>query len=371
MSLHLAAQHLAQHGRGDDSMLIHMTPGEVHGLRALARAHGGDLTTNPHTGLPEAGFLSSMLPTLIGAGLAATGVGLPLAMAGGALAGGMMNRRNPLMGALTGGLGAFGGAGLAEGLGASAAASSAAAAPVAEVAPELIGPQQMAATPGMTPGNLSMADQFSQGVQGLGTEAGRSAAMQAMGGTSGALKAGASALAPVVMGQSNQTGLPDWMNAQAPKYEYAAEYTGGARAPGASDSSEARWFTQPTFRRMAEGGIASLAQGGLRSGGFVVPADVVSMLGNGSSDAGLEILSKKLGATPIDGPGDGMSDSIPTTIEGKQRAAVARQEAYISPEKVQELGGAKKLYALMANIRQQAHGKSTQQRQINPDKVLA
>jgi F0F1-type ATP synthase membrane subunit c/vacuolar-type H+-ATPase subunit K len=46
-----------------------MTPGEVQGLQSLAMAHGGSLTTNPETGLPEAGFLSGLLPTLIGAGL--------------------------------------------------------------------------------------------------------------------------------------------------------------------------------------------------------------------------------------------------------------------------------------------------------------
>jgi len=68
MSLHAAAQHLASKGRGEDSSLVHMTPGEVHGLQALAMAHGGTLTNNPDTGLPEAGFLKNILPTLIGVG---------------------------------------------------------------------------------------------------------------------------------------------------------------------------------------------------------------------------------------------------------------------------------------------------------------
>jgi hypothetical protein len=58
---------IASLGRGDDKMLVHMTPGEVHGLQALAMAHGGSLTINPQTGLPEAGFLSDILPFLAGA----------------------------------------------------------------------------------------------------------------------------------------------------------------------------------------------------------------------------------------------------------------------------------------------------------------
>jgi hypothetical protein len=60
---------LAALGRGPDTMLIHMSPREVGGLQALAKAAGGSLTLNPHTGLPEAGFLDSMLPTILGAGL--------------------------------------------------------------------------------------------------------------------------------------------------------------------------------------------------------------------------------------------------------------------------------------------------------------
>ena len=61
------AQGLASLGRGDDSALVHMTPGEVQGLQKLAMSAGGSLTTNPHTGLPEAGFLSSLLPMLASA----------------------------------------------------------------------------------------------------------------------------------------------------------------------------------------------------------------------------------------------------------------------------------------------------------------
>jgi hypothetical protein len=122
----------------------------------------------------------------------------------------------------------------------------------------------------------------------------------------------------------------------------------------------------------AKGGIASLAKGGMASGGFVVPADVVSALGNGSTDAGLRKLSAMMGdVKPIKGKGDGLSDSIPTNIDGKQPARVADGEAYIDPKTVKRLGGAKKLYAMMDKIRAQAHGKTSQQRKVNPAKVMA
>jgi hypothetical protein len=127
----------------------------------------------------------------------------------------------------------------------------------------------------------------------------------------------------------------------------------------------------------ANGGIAGLAAGGMSKGGFVVPADVVSALGNGSSDAGLRKLYALIGdVKPIKGKGDGLSDSIPTSIDGRQPARVADGEAYVNPKTVAKIGGgdakkgAKKLYAMMDKIRQQAHGNKTQQRKVDPRKVV-
>lgn len=68
MSTHLknTARGLASLGRGPDTMLVHMAPDEVEGLQKLALASGGSLTINPHTGLPEAGWLSTLLPVIAG-----------------------------------------------------------------------------------------------------------------------------------------------------------------------------------------------------------------------------------------------------------------------------------------------------------------
>lgn len=114
MSLQHAAKYLAAHGRHGDSQLVHMSPGEIRGLQDLAKFHGTKLTTNPHTGLPEAFSLKSFLPAIVGAGLAATGIGAPMAalMVGGgtAVATGSLEK------GLMAGLGAYGGAGLGQGL---------------------------------------------------------------------------------------------------------------------------------------------------------------------------------------------------------------------------------------------------------------
>ena len=105
------AQQLQSQGRGEDSMLVHMTPSEVNSLQGLAMAAGGSLTINPETGLPEAGWLGKLLPTILGAALAATGVGAPLAA--GIVGAGQFARTGSLKKGLMAGLGAFGGAGMA------------------------------------------------------------------------------------------------------------------------------------------------------------------------------------------------------------------------------------------------------------------
>ena len=118
MSLQLAAQHLANHGRGKDTELVHMDKGELQSLRAIAQKHGGDLSVNPHTGLPEAGFLSAILPMVAGVALGPAGMGLTAmeaGLAGGAL-GMLTNPKAGLMGGLMAGFGAYGGANLGQSL---------------------------------------------------------------------------------------------------------------------------------------------------------------------------------------------------------------------------------------------------------------
>jgi len=122
MSLHVLADHMASKGRNGDSMLVHMTPHEVPGLQALAMKHGGTLTINPDTGLPEANFLKSILPILAGLALGPAGMGIAFgglssAASAGLLVGGVTGlATGSLSKGLMAGLGAYGGAGLTEGL---------------------------------------------------------------------------------------------------------------------------------------------------------------------------------------------------------------------------------------------------------------
>lgn len=139
MSIHQLAHHLQSAGRGDDTVLVHMTPKEVNGLQALAMAHGGSLTINPKTGLPEAGFLSAILPMVAGFFLGPAGLGIAQsALGAAAMVGGATGiATGSLTKGLMAGLGAYGGFGLADSLaaaGASAAGTGANAANAANVA---------------------------------------------------------------------------------------------------------------------------------------------------------------------------------------------------------------------------------------------
>ena len=99
-----AANQVRSLGRNEDTQLVHMTPGEVQALQAMAEQHGGSLTINPHTGLPEAGFLSGLLSVAAPIALGFTGIpgmigaGITGGAATGALEAGLG------MGLITGGL---------------------------------------------------------------------------------------------------------------------------------------------------------------------------------------------------------------------------------------------------------------------------
>jgi hypothetical protein len=78
----------------------------------------------------------------------------------------------------------------------------------------------------------------------------------------------------------------------------------------------------------------------------------------------------------LKGPGDGMSDNIPATIAGKQPARLADGEFVIPADVVSHLGngsteaGAKILHEMMTKVRKERTGNSKQGKQINPRKFV-
>ena len=76
------------------------------------------------------------------------------------------------------------------------------------------------------------------------------------------------------------------------------------------------------------------------------------------------------------GPGDGMSDDIPTTIDNEQPAALSDGEFVVPADVVSHLGngsteaGSKQLYAMMDEVRQARTGRNEQAPEINPDNFM-
>ena len=88
------------------------------------------------------------------------------------------------------------------------------------------------------------------------------------------------------------------------------------------------------------------------------------------------LLSLHRGGNFLSGGGDGMSDDIPAMIGAKQPARLADGEFVIPADVVSHLGngsskaGAAKLYAMMDKIRQERTGRKRQSPQINAAKYL-
>lgn len=301
---------MSAQGRGRDSTLVHMTPREVSGLQSLAMAHGGTLTINPETGLPEAGFLDSILPTLLGGAatflsggtitpfMAALGVGGLTALTSKDLGKGLMA-----------GLGAYGGAGIAGGLmnfGEAAigaeAARGALPAGVDKFGADAIGfePAQMAAEKAARAG-ASNFDRLSRGVtEGFKNPMG---AFSAIGGGSklqGAAMLGAPLLS--ALATQDQTSVP---TAEQIKFDprYANINISRQQRPYQPDtgsSGERRYFGNTYVTQYADGGAVS--NDGIEhfayGGGTIDPTYDYSGYGPRSNSSGMRPIAYAEAAKP-------------------------------------------------------------------------
>ena len=408
-----SAQRVKSQGRGNDSMLVHMAPKEVAGLQALAMAHGGSLTINPQTGLPEADFLESILPTLIGAALTIGSGGVINPYMSSAIVGGIQTARTGDLGqGLLAGLGAYGGANIGAGLGSAGqaeAASTVTAEGAKAGATDAVASSATPPTPTPTPANAaftpappppppsptelaeisasggagmnygtyndatgsivtqprtalysptasgttpSVLENFQQAGRGLKnvfdfSSDGVGEAARTEFGKQAGLGSFSSAIAPALFSPPEEI--------EAPKEEssnYEGPYTPTQRTlryPGEEDrrrTSEYTYFTPSNPVPFAEGGLSALAR------------------------------NRKQKTSPrfLVGDGDGMSDDIPAIIGGKQPARLADGEFVIPADVVSHLGngsskaGAQKLYEMMDRIRQERTGRKRQAPEIRAEK---
>lgn len=165
------------------------------------------------------------------------------------------------------------------------------------------------------------------------------------------------------------------------KYKLGASALAGAiggredpKKPDEYDGPLKRFVFNPNTYRpaYAGGGIASLASGGYDHVVGDEPMGPAGMARGGISDLG----GYSDGGRMLRGPGDGMSDSIPASIAGRRPARLANEEFVVPADVVSHLGngssdaGAKQLYAMMDKVRQARTGRKSQGREINPQKYM-
>ena len=125
----------------------------------------------------------------------------------------------------------------------------------------------------------------------------------------------------------------------------------------------------------AEGGITDLTAGGYDRMVGEQPMYSSNMAAGGISNLG-SYSDYARGGRMLKGPGDGMSDSIPASIGGKRPARLATEEFVVPADVVSHLGngssdaGAKQLYAMMDKVRTARTGRKSQGREINPRKYM-
>jgi len=269
-------------------------------------AHGGTLTINPQTGLPEAGFLDSLLPTLLGGAatffsggaitpfMAALGVGGLTALTSKDLGKGLMA-----------GLGAYGGAGIAGGLmnfgEAAIGAEAAKAAMPSGIAPVGAGAGITETASKTAQTGASNFDKLSRGVtEGFKNPMG---AFSSIGGGSklqGAAMLGAPLLS--ALSSQDQTSVP---TAEQIKFDPSYANINIRRSqrpyqPDTGSSGERRYFGNTYVTQYADGG--AVANDGIEhfayGGGTIDPTYDYSGYGPRSNSSGMRPIAYAEAAKP-------------------------------------------------------------------------
>ena len=165
-----------------------------------------------------------------------------------------------------------------------------------------------------------------------------------------------------------------------PKYEMVREAVPGSqydpnRRPG---SGGQRYFSDTTYAAPGEAATAARAAAkeqaaGLASLNAANPARIETVPVPKYAHGGITALAR---GRYLGGATDGMADKIPANIDGKQEAALSHGEFVIPADVVSHLGngnseaGAQRLYEMMDKIRKARTGSTKQGKQINPNKFL-
>ena len=349
------------------------------------------------------GFLSSVLPTVVGAGVGvATGNPVLGAAAAGALG---YAQSGSLTKGLMAGLAGYGGAGLGQALaqqGMQEAATSSLMEEATKNAAEeglMLPPEYQSAAlrtvaAPTAPTGMAGLEAAGRGLGSLADPGGLSQFTQNLGGTGKAIQTGLMASAPLIAGIGTQGLQPMGQSSGPNPYRYRFErgeatpfpqadrtgiemsyfpnaryvpYAGGGPVEAMSDANAVGANTGFPMADIARGAYATPYQQPISQNVVTGTQDTQvdpytgqeRFARGGLSDLG----DYSDGGRLLRGPGDGVSDSIPATIGNRRPARLADGEFVVPARIVSELGngsteaGARKLYAMMDRV-QKARGKT-------------
>jgi len=164
----------------------------------------------------------------------------------------------------------------------------------------------------------------------------------------------------------------EYSEQMAPR-EYTGPQGGVGRDYSLADSLPLLAATNPEVAAL----YASPAPEGTAEGTSTGTASTPAAMASGGI-AGYNLGGYAAGGNPrlLKGPGDGMSDNIPATIGDRQPARLADGEFVVPADVVSHLGngstdaGAKHLYNMMDRVRKARTGNKKQGKQIKPNKFL-
>jgi hypothetical protein len=199
-----------------------------------------------------------------------------------------------------------------------------------------------------------------QGFKNLGNEGGLSDLARRMGGNMGALKYLGAAAAPALMEMSSQpvghTAASDYLNTVRP-YSFMQYHNPNAPINSQTPYFTQTMTALPSYvAPYAGGGLAHGPARGESLRGTMGALHGTERLMNYAAGGMSNLGSYSDGGQLLRGPGDGVSDDIPAQIGQHQPARLAEGEFVVPARIVSELGngstnaGAKRLYDMMNRI---------------------
>ena len=153
---------------------------------------------------------------------------------------------------------------------------------------------------------------------------------------------------------------PDYQASSVTPRVYQPTYADVPQAP-----AQASTVNVPTYSLQDSANLLAMSNPDLAAPYKKMASGGISSLGSYSD-----------GGRMLKGPGDGMSDSIPGMIANKRPARLAEGEFVVPADVVSHLGngstdaGAKQLYAMMDKVRKARTGTKKQGKQINPMRYM-